>query len=76
MEQLQFNNRHIILNLLGVDIAELFRLEAKYKAIEVQCEFNNGINFPVDKKPVFIDLVAPDSCLLSRHPHNLRHPLG
>ena len=39
------------MNLLGVDITELRRLEAKYKAIEVRCEFNNGITFPVDKKP-------------------------
>ena len=40
-----------LLDLLGVDITELRRLEAKYKAIEIQCQFNNGITFPVDKKP-------------------------
>ena len=40
-----------LMNLLGVDITELRRLEASYKSIEIQCEFNNGITFPVDKKP-------------------------
>ena len=40
-----------LLDLLGVDITELRRLEAKYKAIEIQYQFNNGITFPVNKKP-------------------------